>query len=165
MYLDDNQIGDAGVLLFFTMMESNHSIQFVSLRNNSITDPGLLILCHHIRNGALSFSYQVTKPSMQQVDVSNNRIREKATLQFIENTNAQCGREAVRFSPPASPLLSSSSEALHNKHCKDLCKVVQLLHILACSAGFDSLPLQIPPQLRFNPHNESHRSLHSLHSR
>ena len=102
---------------------------------------------------------------MQQVDVSNNRIREKATLQFIENTNAQCGREAVRFSPPASPLLSSSSEALHNKHCKDLCKVVQLLHILACSAGFDSLPLQIPPQLRFNPHNESHRSLHSLPSR
>lgn len=161
LYIDDNRLGNSGLLLLLTMLAPNQSLEVLSLRNNSITDPGFTALCYHIcGNHPLLTSWVVMMSSVHRVDMRDNCIQQESTMQLVTNTNSQLQKAVIEFTPSSSytPAPPFSHELIHDKQYKEACTSIQLLYLILCDNGLSPFPPLIPSELRFNTELESHRT-------
>lgn len=161
LYLDNNRLGNSGLLLLLTMLAPNQSLEVLSLRNNNITDPGFTALCYHICNSCnISSSWVVMMSSVHRVDMRDNCIQQESTMQLVTNTNSQLQKAVIEFTPSSSytPAPPFSHELIHDKQYKEACTSIQLLYLILCDNGLSPFPPLIPSELRFNTELESHRS-------
>lgn len=151
LYLDNNRLGNSGLLLLLTMLAPNQSLEVLSLRNNNITDPGFTALCYHI----------LMMSSVHRVDMRDNCIQQESTMQLVTNTNSQLQKAVIEFTPSSSytPAPPFSHELIHDKQYKEACTSIQLLYLILCDNGLSPFPPLIPSELRFNTELESHRKI------
>lgn len=126
-----------------TLIRFNPSIEFLSLRNNNISDTAIQCL-HTFR----SFSF-----SIPQLDLRSNPIMQSSSFSLLR-----------RLHPPA--LFSSQDpvsvpryppSVLADKPFRDACIVLQLLDCLLVLSRQNTVPAKIPRKLLFNRALDTHR--------
>ena len=127
-----------------TLLRFNPSIEYLSLRNNNISDTA--VQCLHT---FWSFSF-----SFPQLDLRNNPIMQSSSFSLLRSV-----RPPVLFSPqdPLS-LPRYPSSVIADKSFRDLCIVLQLLDCLLTVSRQISVPAKIPRKLLFNRALDTHRN-------
>lgn len=127
-----------------TLLRSNPSIEFLSLRNNNISDTA--IQCLHT---FWSFSF-----SFPQLDLRHNPIMQSSSFALL-----RCIRPPVLFSPQEPlPIPRYPLDVIADKAFRDCCIVLQLLDCLLAVSRQPTVPAKIPRKLLFSRALPTHRT-------
>ena len=126
-----------------TLLRFNPSIEFLSLRNNNISDTAIQCL-HTFWSFSLSFP---------QLDLRNNPIMQSSSFALL-----RCVRPPVLFSPQDPlPLPRYPLDVIADKAFRDCCIVLQLLDCLLAVSRQNTVPAKIPKKLLFSRALPTHR--------
>lgn len=100
LYLDDNSIGNQGLQFLLTSLLHNKTLRRLHIRNNDISDPGVLYLCDFLGMKYLVSSVVDNNSVVEYVDIRDNNIYKHSSVRMLQAVNSEYSFPRVEFILP-----------------------------------------------------------------